>query len=216
MVIDSTPPPMAASTPSLITMWAAWTMACSPELQNRLTVRPAVVTGNPARSAATRATLWPCGPCGWPQPRITSSMVSGSSAGTFFSASTMQCAARSSGRVMLNDPRWDLASGVRALDTMTASLTASLICISFYMRIIRFTEVAHAPHHHARAARRQWNRGHRTHGAARAAAGHDDCRARLPRLPDSGAEEGRAVPVRFGAAVRLVLHAGATPRADAE
>ena len=30
--------------------------------------------------------------------------------------------ARSSGRVMLNDPRWDLASGVRLLATMTASL----------------------------------------------------------------------------------------------
>ncbi len=33
----------------------------------------------------------------------------------------MACAARSSGRVMLNDPRCDLASGVRELATMTAS-----------------------------------------------------------------------------------------------
>ena len=77
MVIDSTPPPIAASTPSLITMCAAWTIAWRPELQKRLTVRPAVVTGSPARSAATRATLWPCGPCGWPQPRMTSSISRG-------------------------------------------------------------------------------------------------------------------------------------------
>src|SRR2546423_39090 len=33
----------------------------------------------------------------------------------------MQCATRSSGRVRLNDPRNDLASGVRALATTTAS-----------------------------------------------------------------------------------------------
>ena len=50
----------------------------------------------------------------------------------------MQCAARSSGRVMLNDPRWDLASGVRLLATMTASRMYD----QFYMRIIRLTEVA--------------------------------------------------------------------------
>jgi hypothetical protein len=34
----------------------------------------------------------------------------------------MQCAARSSGRVRLNDPRYDFASGVRELATTTASL----------------------------------------------------------------------------------------------
>jgi hypothetical protein len=34
----------------------------------------------------------------------------------------MQCAARSSGRVMLNDPRKDFASAVRELVTTTASL----------------------------------------------------------------------------------------------
>ena len=36
----------------------------------------------------------------------------------------MQCAARSSGRVMLKEPRWDFANGVRLLATMTASLRA--------------------------------------------------------------------------------------------
>src|ERR1700728_3953246 len=42
----------------------------------------------------------------------------------------MQCAARSSGRVRLNDPRNDLASAVRELATMTASLMKSPICFS--------------------------------------------------------------------------------------
>src|SRR5439155_19102615 len=37
----------------------------------------------------------------------------------------MQWAARSSGRVRLNDPRKDFASGVRELATMTASLMES-------------------------------------------------------------------------------------------
>src|SRR6202140_1122916 len=39
--------------------------------------------------------------------------------------SWMQCAASSSGRVRLNDPRNDLASAVRELATMTASLMKS-------------------------------------------------------------------------------------------
>jgi hypothetical protein len=38
----------------------------------------------------------------------------------------MQCAARSSGRVALNDPRKDFASAVRELVTTTASLIYSL------------------------------------------------------------------------------------------
>ena len=39
----------------------------------------------------------------------------------------MQWAARSSGRVRLNEPRNDFASGVRELATMTASLIESLL-----------------------------------------------------------------------------------------
>src|SRR5262249_26307939 len=66
--------------------------------------------------------LWPCEPCGWPQPMITSSTSLGSSCGTLPRTSLMVCAVKSSGRVMLNEPRNDLASGVRELATMTASL----------------------------------------------------------------------------------------------
>ena len=39
-------------------------MAWSPELQNRLIVVPAVVTGSPARMAGNRATLCPGAPAG--------------------------------------------------------------------------------------------------------------------------------------------------------
>src|SRR4029077_6693089 len=82
------------------------------------------LTGRPARTAATRAMLWPWAPCGWPQPRMTSSTSFLSSWGALPSASVMQCAARSEGRVMLKEPRCDLASGVRELATTTASLMA--------------------------------------------------------------------------------------------
>src|SRR5256885_7295806 len=53
---------------------------------------------------------------------MTSSTSAGSSAGALARTCRIACAARSSGRVSLNDPRCDLASGVRLLATMTASL----------------------------------------------------------------------------------------------
>src|SRR5262245_48708355 len=122
MVMLSTPPPNATSTPSFMMWWAAMAMACRPDEQKRLTVVPATVTGRPARPAAPRAMLWPCAPCGWPQPRMTSSTSLASSWGTLPRASLMAWAARSSGRVRLNEPRCDLARGVRELATTTASL----------------------------------------------------------------------------------------------
>ena len=127
IVMLSTPPPMAASAPPRMISWAAMAMAWSPEEQKRLTVVPATDAGRPARIAATRATLVPWGPWGCAQPRITSSISAGSSWGAFPSASRMQWAARSSGRVRLNDPRKDLASGVRELATTTASLMTGLL-----------------------------------------------------------------------------------------
>src|SRR2546427_2384366 len=99
-------------------------IALSPDEQKRLMVRPATLVGSPARIAATRAMLWPCAPCGWPQPRITSSTSFLSSCGTLPSTSVMQWAVKSDGSVMLNEPRCDLASGVRLLATTTASLMA--------------------------------------------------------------------------------------------
>ena len=97
-------------------------MACSPEEQKRLTVVPATLAGSPESSAAMRATLLPAAPCGCPQPNTTSLISPGSSPGVRSSSVRMQCAACSSGRVRFSDPRKDLASGVRQLSTMTASL----------------------------------------------------------------------------------------------
>src|SRR5258708_22793560 len=102
-------------------------MACRPEEQNLLTVVPATEDGRPASMAETRATLWPCGPCGCPQPSTTSSISLGSSLGVLRRTSWMQWAASSSGRVALNDPRNDFASAVRELVTTTASLIDSSI-----------------------------------------------------------------------------------------
>src|SRR6266404_3596488 len=121
-VMLSTPPPMATSNPSLMISCAATEIACSPEEQCRLTVKPGTVAGKPARMSATRATLLPCCPNGWPQPMTTSSISAGSNSGTLRRRSWMQWAARSSGRVRLNEPRKDFARGVRELATMTASL----------------------------------------------------------------------------------------------
>src|SRR5215469_4791340 len=95
---------------------------CNPDEQNRLTVVPATELGRPASIAAIRAMLLPCGPCGWAQPSTTSSTSLWSSWGTLANTDLMQCAARSSGRVILNEPRNDLASAVRLLVTTTASL----------------------------------------------------------------------------------------------
>src|SRR5262245_28143692 len=122
MVMLSTPPPMATSTPSFMMWWAAMAIDWSPDEQKRLTVVPATVTGSPARMAATRAMLWPWVPCGWPQPKMTSSTSVSSTWGTLPRASLMAWAARSSGRVRLKEPRCDLARGVRELATTTASL----------------------------------------------------------------------------------------------
>src|SRR5262245_17604580 len=129
IVMLSTPPPIAASAPPITICCAAMAMAWSPEEQKRFTVVPATDAGSPARTSATRATLLPWAPFGCAQPRITSSISFGSSWGALPSTSLMQWAARSSGRVMLNEPRWDFASGVRELATTTASLLVGLVSL---------------------------------------------------------------------------------------
>src|SRR5437868_6737245 len=104
--------------------WAAVATACKPEEQKRLIVAPGTEAGSPARIRATRATFIPCGPRGSPQPRITSAISAGSNPGAWSSTARRQWAAWSSGRVRFSDPRNDLASGVRAVATTTASLMA--------------------------------------------------------------------------------------------
>ena len=74
----STPPATITGTWSTMMRCAAIAMVCRPDEQKRLTVTPLVVTGRPARSAATRATLPPVVPSSIAAPRITSSTSAGS------------------------------------------------------------------------------------------------------------------------------------------
>src|SRR3954462_12252999 len=97
----------------------AMAMVCRPEEQKRLTVTPPTVTGRSAISAIWRAMLAPVAPSGLAQPMSTSSMASGAMPArctaclTTWPPSVAPC-------VMLNAPFQLLASGVRAVETMTA------------------------------------------------------------------------------------------------
>ena len=98
----------------------AMAIVCRPEEQKRLTVMPAVETGQPARMAICRAMLRPVAPSGFAQPMITSSI----SAGARPARSIAQRSARApivAPWVMLSAPRQLLQSGVRAAETITAS-----------------------------------------------------------------------------------------------
>src|SRR5690349_20585237 len=83
---------------------------------------PDVVTGQPARSAIWRAMLKPVAPSGLAQPMSTSSTVAGSSFARSMACLTA-CAPSVAPCVRLNAPRQDFATGVRAVETMTASTT---------------------------------------------------------------------------------------------
>src|SRR5262245_33293524 len=83
---------------------------------------PAVLTGQPARSAICRAMLKPVAPSGFAQPMSTSSMAAGSTFARSIAARTT-CPPSVAPCVRLNAPRQDLVSGVRAVETMTASAT---------------------------------------------------------------------------------------------
>src|SRR6187455_627698 len=86
-------------------------------------VMPAVDTGHPARSAICRAMLKPVAPSGLAQPMITSSTAAGSTPARSMAARTTW-PPRVAPCVRLNEPRHDLVSAVRAVETMTASTTA--------------------------------------------------------------------------------------------
>ncbi len=86
-------------------------------------VTPAVVTGQPAQIADSRAILLPVAPSGMPQPIKTSSTSPGS-----MPALAMACLTAwppiTAPWVWLKPPRTDLARPVRAVETMTACFMA--------------------------------------------------------------------------------------------
>src|SRR5262245_56653697 len=100
--------------------WLARAMVCSPDEQKRFTVMPGTVIGQPARMAIWRAMFQPVAPSGLAQPMITSSTSSAST----FASSSAACTTWPpifAPWVMLSAPRQLLQSGVRAVETMTAS-----------------------------------------------------------------------------------------------
>src|SRR5687767_13701174 len=103
-------------------------MVCRPLEQKRLIVMPLVVMGSPARSAIWRAMLLPVAPSGVAQPMMTSS----DSAPSMPAFSTASLTARSPSVapwVMLKAPFQLLASGVRAVETMTALVMMAVLWI---------------------------------------------------------------------------------------
>src|SRR5882672_2555990 len=119
--MDSTPPAANTSPSPLSTRCAAIAIVCRPDEQKRLIVMPDVVTGQPARSAICRAMLRPVAPSGFAQPMMTSSISAGSRCARSIAAESARPPIVAPW-VMLNAPRQLLASGVRAVDTITASV----------------------------------------------------------------------------------------------
>ena len=94
-------------------------MVCRPLEQNRLTVTPLTVIGSPARNAAWRAMFMPVAPSGLAQPINTSSTSPGSMPARC-TACSIAWPPSVAPWVMLKAPFQLLASGVRAVETMTA------------------------------------------------------------------------------------------------
>src|SRR5947208_5172689 len=103
---------------------AARAIVCSPDEQKRFTVIPGTVTGQPARIAIWRAMFQPVAPSGLAHPMITSSTSSGSTLARL-SAAWTTCPPIFAPCVMLSAPRQLLQSGVRAVETITASTIES-------------------------------------------------------------------------------------------
>ena len=120
-LIDSMPPATTIGTRSTITRWAAAAIAFRPEPQARLITEPVEPTARPALIALWRATLPPVVPSGRPTPRITSSTSAGSTPARL-TACAITWAPSVGPVVMLKAPRWALPIGVRAVETITASV----------------------------------------------------------------------------------------------
>src|ERR1700678_111127 len=72
-------------------------------------------------TATTRAIPYPCSPAGCAQPSMMSSIVCGSSSGTWARAARIITAAMSSARISRSDPFTARPIGERAVATITAS-----------------------------------------------------------------------------------------------
>ena len=122
-VIDSTPPAMTTSASPALIMLAVRCTAERPDAHNRLTVIPGTESGRPASRTAMRATLRLSSPAWFASPKMTSSIIVGSTP-LRATSSAMAMAARSSGRTLDNEPPYR-PIGVRTPSTTNASVMVS-------------------------------------------------------------------------------------------
>src|SRR5882724_883207 len=104
-----------------MTRCAASAIVCRPEEQKRFTVMPGTVCGSPARTAIWRAMFQPVAPSGLAQPMMTSSTSCGSTLARSSAACTTWPPILAPW-VLLSAPFQLLQSGVRAVETITASV----------------------------------------------------------------------------------------------
>src|SRR5262245_21198118 len=122
----SWPPATRISIPSATICFAAAAMAVKPDAHWRSIVCAGAVTGIPAANAALRATFIPAVPAVSTVPMTTSSISPGSMRAR--STAWRMTWDKSVGDLMLlSAPRNALPIGVRAVETMTASLMAMLL-----------------------------------------------------------------------------------------
>src|ERR1043165_1410736 len=129
--MDSRPPATKMSPSPAMMRCAASAIVCKPEEQKRFTVMPGTLCGSPARTAIWRAMFQPVAPSGLAQPMITSSTSCGS---TFArsSAACTTCPPIFAPCVLLSAPFQLLQSGVRAVETMTASVIVVLLAVEAF------------------------------------------------------------------------------------
>ncbi len=102
--IDSTPPASTRSSQPERTFCAARLTASRPEAQNRLSWKPATVSGSPAATAAVLAMSPPWSPSGDTTPSTRSSMSAGSSPGYRRRSSSISAITRLTGFTPYSEP----------------------------------------------------------------------------------------------------------------
>jgi uncharacterized protein (DUF1800 family) len=135
----STPPATNTSASPAMMRCAAMAMVCRPEEQKRLMVAPEVVTGSRQQRDLARD-VPPVAPSGLAQPMITSSTSAASMPARWMACCTAWPPSVAPW-VMLKAPFQLLASGVRAVETMTADVMG----YSLFDSWLRFVDAGQGP-----------------------------------------------------------------------
>src|SRR5262245_9680444 len=148
-LMDSRPPATTVCIPSTTICFAAIDTLISPEEHWRSMVWPDTLIGSPAATAHCRATLKPWVPSCSAAPMMRSSISPGSSPARLIT-SLITGAARVGAVVSLKAPRYALPMGVRAVDTMTASLIKAPLLVSECTNLYRLIPT-HTTHREPRS-----------------------------------------------------------------